>query len=252
MNHLIQKFGFINETQFLSVTKTMSKASGNNLNNLRYKFVKEKGFETVKSYLLALSKESQTKEKIGELEINIESSFEKSSFLKERKIIYLTEDSIYIEIPVYKKEITNVELFYSVMSENISNTTLLSGGQLEHTEYDDILIFSGEFLFKDILNNHVNIENFSSKLNDIFYLGSGFSLYIDHLSHNVDPGYIGIAPHIIDYPSFKTLKDDIDIKYKKIIADAFFYGRIENKKLIEFRKKFLQQLIINTLEEHNK
>lgn len=260
MEHIIKKFGFINEEQFLSVTKTLSNVCGTNLNKTRYKFVKEKGFQTVKSYLQALNKETAPKNSIEYQDIDeiMFNSFEKDNFKKERKIIYFTETSIILETPISKSPVEtafDIESVTESMSEYWSGTDLLINTKITPTIYSDIFVFSGEFCYNDLLENNINLDTFSECINSAFGTDSCFELYIDYLSSKVDPGYIGLSDDIINYPAFKRFENNIDYKYKKAISNAFFWsrglGRQTQYELMEHRKQFLKNLTIQAITKNN-
>lgn len=260
MEHLIKKFGFISEAQFLSVTKTLSSACGTNLNKTRYKFAKEKGFETVKSYLQCLNTETSSNYPVENKPIEnndyIEfDMFDKSNFMKERSLIYFTETSIIIEMPILHNHIQNdfnIDNIRESLSESLSNTDLICNTQFITTFYKDLVVFTGEFCYNDLLENKVDLEDFANRLSSVFNSESAFSLFIDHLNMKVSPGYIAHSDDIIDYYGFNGYTHEIEIKYKRAISNAYFWGQAlsrDKNDRIEYRKKFLKSIIIKAITD---
>lgn len=254
MNNIIKKFGFLNEDQFLEVTKSIAIANHLNLNRSRYRFVKNKGFETVKSYLLALNKEIASQNKLTQpiktkniiddfyLDFNSPNVFEKQNFKRKTKLFYIKDNVLFFEIPADSLEkIEDVKEFFF---NEVTGTNLSSNIKVHKTMHKDIHILTGQISFKDIDQNI--IEPLAESINSYFNIESGISDYVDELSNKIHAGYISFEKDLIDSKSFCSFNSIIPYESKKIIADFWLFNRSSNiEKNIKTRKSIFKLIIIS-------
>ena len=254
MKNIIKKFGFLNEEQFLEVTKSIAIANHLNLNRSRYRFVKNKGFETVKSYLLALNKETVVQDKLIQpiktkntiddfyLDFNSPNVFEKQNFKRKTKLFYIKDNVLFFEFPADSLEkIEDVKEFFF---NEVTGTNLSSNIKVHKTMYKDIHILTGQISFKDIDQNI--IEPLAESINSYFNIESGISDYIDELSNKIHAGYISFEKDLIDSKSFCSFNSIIPYESKKIIADFWLFNRSSNIEAnIKTRKSIFKLIIIS-------